>query len=787
MNRHHAGLAHRQHLSARYRPACVLFLACKMLLVVASGITQSLGAQTLHPLRIDRAVLQGIPHPGMLRPSSMAIDERRGLVYVAAPAYSHIAVIDVSRGEQKGIIPLAGPPGASARLHCVEPASRSIIMSRGDAGADARSSEILSVSVLASGVVATRMLGQCRFLAVVPHPFESRIIISTGTPTLLICDPSTLAVVDSIDAGMNTGGIVADSAGRTLAVAECAPRGDSVRMRVFSLVNHQTVRSFSYHSTVALPDIAMDPATQDFALLGSGLIRHFDATGIPVREFRLPGAILSHAFLPLTHQVFLLDSAGASEQGRHGRFGRLYRYSLAGVDVDSFIVGADARDLVIYFRTAEACILAAGASSVQIVHAPSMQQRAAPRLGHAADDVMTSADDRYLFIANSSGSGESITRVNLDNPRVEPDIRSGGGPVRCGRMADGTVIVFNHFESSVSLIDSETGSVERTISLEGVREGRSDVIPSIDINAAELLLTVLPEQQRYVLTDLRTSRSMRSAIIDHYSFLPVDAARGAVQAAWIGGSDMFALLLLRQRRLNLYQAGVDTMLFDIDLSNLDWQRLSPLSSRLLNGDAAPGLVFVGPYRIELDTKNVRDFFPGTTQYLGADDGSALLALEQPGRTLVLHRRDAVDGHSLQSFVLDADSAFHPAIARLDWDNRRLCLADDSAGTILVYSLASMTELRNIEEVRAASIQLYPQPASLQRDGGFSLFNIEEEGSATLTLYSASGRREWNSEKMTLHPGRNFIHIGALCLQPGVHLLEVRHAGVQRVLRFITMP
>lgn len=757
--------------------------------IVSAAILLHFGpapAQTIIPKILDRAYLQGVPYPGLLYPSTMGIDQRRGLLYVFAPGYPHIAVVDMGSRSETGTIPVGTIGGDRIRVHCVEPETRTVVLSRLLADSSGHRTELVSVSVISNGISARRNLGPCGYIGVIPHPSLPRIIVSTGGRSILLLDPVSLTVMDSIDAGMRTGGISADSVDQTLVAVESEVRSDSIRMKLISLRNLETLRIFIYQADEPLPDVVIDPSLKRFALFGGGLVRYFDETGLPVHQFRVSGRIGRHAFLPLTHQLCFLDSAGNTEEGKGGRYGKLFRYSLQGIDIDSFSVGPDARDLAINQRAAEAAVLAQGSATVEISHAPSMQRLALVRLGHGAHDLITDSNGSHLYIANAAGSGDGITRVDLTRDRVEPDISVGSGPVRFGRLSDGGVAVYNHFNSTCAILDRETGRVERTVRIQGVTEGRTDVFPSISINGADILLTALPEQGRYVLTDLRSSMRIRSAAVDGYLFSQADPQDGAVQAAWIPDTDFFALLLFRQRRLNLYRVGSDTMLFAMDLSGLDWNLVQAIPSQALRSGASPGEAFIGPYRFDAVRREIQLVTRGRASVVEAISGSEVLFLESSAKTWELKTFDVPSGRTRATAVLSVDSAFLPTTVWSDHRSRRLCLADKRTGKVLVFNTSTMTDIRIIAQIQTAPLSIYPHPAHFGRDRGFILENVSAMHGVTIRINDLSGNELWKSSGLDLSGGATFIRTDEFEPPAGMYIMTVENPGTRRIMKFLSV-
>jgi DNA-binding beta-propeller fold protein YncE len=740
-------------------------------------------AQSLQPTIIDREYLTGVSLPGTLHPSSIALDQWRGLAYVQAPGAGHIAVVDMNAQVERGVIPI-GKVAGPTRLRCVEPRTRTVVMSTVLPAPNGPRMHLVSIGILPNRVTAVRDMGDSAHLAVIPHPTEPLLIVSTGSRTIVLLDPATLVTVDSIPAGMRTGDIVADSVDLTLAAAECESRADSVHMMLYSLRNRESLRIFTYESAEALPGLMVDPALKHFVLFGNGIIRFFDDAGLPIHQFRVSGSIARHGFLPLTHQLIFLDSAGEAEQGRHGRFGKLFRYSLQGIDVDSFRVGYDACDLAVHHRTAQIGVLASGSATLEVSHVPSMLRRADIRLGHGADDIATTSDGQYLFIANSSGSGNRISRVELARNRAETDIATGGGPVRLLRGPDGSITVYNHYESTLAHLDPETGRPDRTIPIEGMAEGRVDVFPSLAIGPSDVLLTSFPERRSYSLNDFTTGRRIRTAAIDGYVYSAAEPRNGAVQAAWIPGSDRFALLLREQHRLNIYSLSSDTMLISLNLEGLDWTRMNGLPATLLRPGMQSGELFVGPYRVDVEHGEILPVLPGAAILLEPVGTVSVLALERRGASWFLHRIATPNWVVIRSVSLAIDTGFSASAAWSDAANGLLCLADESVGKVIVFLTQSMTEVRNIEQLQTVFLSMFPHPVSFDENDGFSIQSGQSMSGVKVGIHDLAGNLLWESTTMDIRPGANHVQTGSFAPNTGVYMLIINQTGLKRMLKFI---
>lgn len=776
--------------SDRLRLRAALILRCLVLRCLALRciavlcMPGAVAAQDLVPeLRIDRSVLDGSSSSNMLAPSSMALDAWRGMLYVLSDRATRVAVVDPVAARRYPDITLPGELRGAVELLAVNPRSRLLLL-RERRGA---SQALLAVDVYTGAVTARFDAGEVPFLYLERDPERDELYLSRGTRDILRLDGSTLALLDSLSSAVPTAGLAVDSVHRVLYAAGARADSGTTTLTLYSTHTLERLRSYTLPADTPMTRVAVDPLLQNVALIGAGLIRLFDGSGLPISTERVSGGMGPHALSPTFHHLLYLDRAYAEGPGVFGTRRRLHRFCMGEQDFDSVAAGPGAGALAVIESAFEAAVLCSDAATVEVYDIFSFALKRTLRLGRSAESIAVSADGGALFVASATGPATVVTRVDLRTLKSS-DHPMGGVPMQVERDLDsGRVVALLAHEHRFLVIDPETGVTERSFLIPDVGVTRDSASPSFALGYGgvdDLMLALFPEQNLQALVNIATGERLRLAYVDGYAPAPY-AGAGALQGVFLNGTRQYAILRLRERKVNLYRVDRPGLDREIDCGGLDWSRIEPFGRYCLRQGLRGDDFFVGPYRYDAVGNRWLEPAPETTLVVWPCDEQSCIALQKTSGgdalNLLQLTRDSLrvirSTRLLRGYPVPDAAVYHPV-------TRRLFLSFSDSGLILVFSIDEGSEVPAWSKNATIAAEAYPNPASLSRHG-FLVLRLEAGGSAILV--DMLGRVLWKTETADHTGGLQRIPLRSVCSVPGSYILRMMKGTNATTVRIQILP
>ena len=709
---------HRRVLTAPMR-------ICLLLLLGTMGMCFNATSQALFPRTFLLHVLSGRQTPNFIRPTSAALDPWRGVLYLASSDVATLSVVETRSGRQRASLALPATLPLPFTLRHVHARSRLILGSRTDL--QGIRTEISAIDPLSGSIAGRLLLDSATGLHFVSHPDANLIFLSTGHSQILILDGATLQPVDSIDAGMPTGGMALDSVHQQLFVTQAQPVNGLMRVKTFSTSTLQQTRVFVYSATQPMDRIAVDAELQRFALIGEGSIRLFDEFGLPLREFPISAPIGDVAYSEASNRLLVLDPTGRSRLNGNGRYGTVYRISLDAADVDSIAVGLDAFALLTDRVTNEAITVNRGSSSVDVMYVPDRSLRRTVWLGHSIEAIAIPDRSNNVLVTNAEGSGITLSVVDIERRSLHA-VEAGIWPVGLTKdPVNARIIATSNFEAVLRSVDTEDGFILRQLRIPDAPEFRGDAYPSVACNADGIAIAVYPEWEHYAVVNIDLGTVLRIGKVDGYRFLG-GRGPGMLQAAFTGRGNHFGILRPESRSINVYATTSPGLLRTIDLSFLDWSRVQPFLGRCLKSAEAIDAFRLGPYRVHAITGATDSIaITGAVEVLGADPTGRVWAIRHDGLVQeLLSSSSGTFADSDTNVLLDASES--PDAVDVNFARRALALGYTSSGTLLLYTLPSITFTPEIHvRFMENALLVYPNPV---RAGGQAYVQVENSLSSS---------------------------------------------------------
>jgi hypothetical protein len=667
---------------------------CLLLLLSMIGTGVHATSQALSPRTFLLHVLSGRQTPNFIRPTSAVFDGWRGVLYLASSDIRTLSIVEVRSGRQRPSLTLPASLPFPFTLRHVHPRSRIIIGSSTDL--QSLRTVITAIDPLSGKIAGSLQLDSVTRLHFISHPDENLIFLSTGHSQILLLDGGTLQPVDSIDAGMQTGGMALDSIHQQLFVTQAQPVEGLIRVKTFSTSTKQQTRVFVYSSTQSMDRIVVDPNLQRFALVGDGAVRLYDEFGLLLREFPVSAPIGAVAYSEPSNRLLFLDPTGRSHLNGKGRFGTVYKISLDEEDADSIAVGLDAFALLIDRVTNDAITVNRGSSSVDVMYIPDRSRRRSVRLGHSIEAIAIPDRSDNVMVTNAEGSGTTLSVVDIKRPSLLA-VEAGTWPVCLATdPVNERILATNHFEAVLRSVDTEDGFILKELSITNAPEFGGDAFPSVACNANGIAVAVYPEWEHYTVVDIDRGTVLRIGKVDGYRFSG-GRGPGILQTAFTGRGNHFGILRPDSRSINVYATTLQGPGQTIDLSKLDWSRVQPFRTRCLSSAETADAFRIGPYLINAITGAIDSIAcTGAVEVLGTEPNGRAWAIRHDG--LVQELLSSVsgtftdaDGHELLNALSEPDAIDINTVRGL------LALGYSSTGTLLIYTLPSVTDADGFED------------------------------------------------------------------------------------------
>lgn len=244
-------------------------------------------------------------------------------------------------------------------------------------------------------------------------------------------------------------------------------------------------------------------------------------------------------------------------------------------------------------------------------------------VGESVGDMVVSADGSRLYVADRLGENKVVVYNTSSGSKVDTWSAGNWPTALAYGSSRSELYVVNHFDSTISVLDTSDGDELATIDL-GIALGRSDYLPAIALDDSRgCVYTVHPESGMLVKTST-SSRSVQDSVevADPVASDDEDLHVGRLQvgvdttSGWV-----YVLEFTKETKTLMAFNSSLTAKGTIDLTDRDWD--DSLQSDILFVDGANDRVFCGRHVIDtgsLSSASYADTLRAGSRVLAIDSG-----------------------------------------------------------------------------------------------------------------------------------------------------------------------
>lgn len=599
-------------------------------LLLHHAYAQPFPYQLVHEVNCKQTFIN--QYRNVIKMCAVAVDEARGLAYTTGSQTRYASIIDVAQRREIGSVTMPFTPQTNS-LRC-NPVNGYLLAGISDGktlyAVNPRTSENTG-----SYTFDTQLTGLAMYA-------PSNTMFACDGNAVKVLDGNTLSPIGSFNTGMRNGGIALDSAADILYVVSRNLTGPNITVKTFrAAAPNPLLRTITIPSTSALGEIFLDPAADRMVLVGLTVAKAVRiSSGTVESTIDIKTVTQASAYSASLQKLFLDDEDGYSDAGEHGSWGKIYSYSFGTGSLDSMKRGNRPSRIALDDSRHVLVIPSMHSATVELVdlltnHADTID------IGETADAFALSPNHRTLYIAKRLG-GSSIVMYDKTT-QVLSQMPSGNWPaVTEVDSVLQRLFVLNEYESSISVFDTRTNTLLKTILL-SPPEARTDAIPTMYLDQTTHKLYVgIPEFGTITLVDARTMAEEKTIGLPGFQFnRDIHFSIGVFQLMTAPAyTSLFVLQKVEQKFVVL---DMSTLSF-IDSVNVHpkWPVGSSFESNLLQYDTKANLLFLGNRVLNPQTLAQVGTIPSTDRLLGySHDRKILYTISATAGTVKVHEHHPV--------------------------------------------------------------------------------------------------------------------------------------------------
>ncbi|MCB1050825.1 MAG: hypothetical protein H6510_05425 [Acidobacteria bacterium] len=555
------------------------------------------------------------PYPNTLKMYGTAVDTQQHFVYTVGSQTPWIAQIDLLTGRQIGAI--AMPTSRQLAALDVNPVNGFLVIVPSESNpkkaylVDPQNSQVQGEFQFAGNGGA------------IAFDAEKNHIYIADQDQIRILSGETFSPITSMNPQLGLVGGLALSGDR-LYVGQRNTQNGSAQIKVFSTQTFQMVRNMAITTSEPLGEMILDANRQWLILLGLKSVQVLDlATQKVIQKIQHSQEINDSAYFPAEARLVQITRDGYLAEGEAGIWAKITQTDLTsgqqtisrGGDYAAQIVADPQLGLIAWPA------MHSGTLDVASWHEPESFRSI--DIGESLDDMLVA--DGALYMLERLG-GSKLVRWDLESGELTEHETGRWPSVIQFDQSLGKLFILNHYESTIGIHDSRTGTLETRIELP-IAEGRHDAIGVMALDPVQhRLYACLPETETIVGVDAQTQAVFLNQKIPNFKFDPGrHAAIGVIQ------------LVVRSKDGSLLVYQKDNGLFQIlNPHSQSWsqsQTLLPQDSLVpifqgyaLQYDAVQDRIFIGAQAYNASSIQPQAAAPWAGRFLGWDNANHCLFL-----------------------------------------------------------------------------------------------------------------------------------------------------------------
>ena len=685
----------------------------------------------------------GVQFPNALKLFDIAVDDWRGIAYNSPIMTKEYPMIDLNESKQVGTVHAPYTDAYNLAWLSVNPVNGLLYTYL----AEAQSPDMYAIDPPSAQVA-----GQYHFLSppagMCVDTKRNRLFVGEG-PLIRVLNGWTLEPLDSVAVGFPVGGLAIDSATQKLYVsAKNIDAAKNEKIKIYDISSGKLVSAgqMQVFSTVPLGKMFVDPARDRIILLGvdsAKIVRL--SNGAILRSLAFIGSNAS-CYSRNQQRLFLTDENGYAAEGQHGEYGKLWIYDLLTDKIDSIKLGLKPSRMGLDDRRNRLVFAMQHQTTIDLYDTQTLTMVQSVDVGESVEDIAPSPDGKLLYLSDRLGEGNMITIYNLQTKTAHQMLTGNWSVAVAVDPTLERLFILQHYESSVHVVSTKTGATEKTITLSGVKEARTDALSNFHLSTAtQKLIVCIPEYETVAAINTQTLAVEKIWKVEGYHWTENDKAVGHVQAVIAHDANRLFVLRMKDKKVNVYNLSTYAFIDSLNLTSKWSSKMSDFANSLMTYDSEQKKVYIGPIVIDPVTNTIApQTLPSGVRWFGYNPAKTVmysLGIENNSVTVFEHdpaNRQVKATRALYPFVFGSPVFYHEA------SRNELIIAEFQFATLRRYDLNTLaTAIETTPPSRAAKQvmlhQNYPNPFTASIEPTTIRFNIPEAGWTDLRLCDTYGR------------------------------------------------
>ncbi len=700
----------------------------------------------------------------------IAIDQKRGFAYTTPIMNEYIAQINLTTNTQSGSVAYPYTTSFTISYVYVNPYNGYLLCGN----IDASPSTMYIVNPTNSQSLGSYTFNSAQG-GIAFDTIRNRIFVGDGAK-IKILNGTNLSILDSINVGYTVSSIIFDSLCTRIYVSSRNLIGGNPQIKTINCLS-----PFSVIRTLVIPTptvcgvIAADSGRNRFVLVNPDTIITANmSNGSITMTKRLGSDVSGYEYDERTGKGYFMNSTGYDQQGQGGSWAKMYILDCNSQVLDSAKRGDKTYKALVYeagnklvwpdMHSGYVEILNLATNAIDSVH-----------IGVTLDEMDVAPDNNSLYIACRLG-GSDIIKYDI-NTLGTTKFKAGSWP--CVVRTDSSlnkVFILNHFQSTISVINSITNTVNATINLP-LAEGRQDAIAVMCYDKfLQKIFVSFPEFGNIVKINAVTNAVESTTPIPGYTFNASGGGVGIIQLITAPDFNKLFCLDKNSRRVKVFNTS--TMAVDSFAIAAQWNdTISAFEENCMYYDSLSNRLFVGNIIVNAGNNAILGKITGLGKVVGINQAkNKMYGMIVSNDSLRMSEHNISSPYSRTAIRVLYKKRFTGPIVYYDKIRNDLFINELQSGILRHYDLDSIVNfISNISSTgeipkQYTLSQNYPNPFNPTTRISFT---IPKNSFVNLTVYDMMGRAVQELVSSEMNGGDYTFEFNAASLSSGIYFYRMQ--------------